>query len=471
MDINRLRRARTWGPRLVTALLAAVLVAPPLALAPAQAAPAAPTGILDPALGFLAPIEPVINGAGSITSTVSGLTCANPTGTSQVTCSGADGLGLLELGTLTQVVLTAMPAEGWTFVGWTGCSSTSGADCVLDSALVGSVIAPVATFEPTAAPDPCTAVPLPTCDTTAPVTKLTQKPTVVTGNKTKEKSATFAFKAYEPDEAGNATTTETTGATFECQLVGPGQTAGYATCTTPTTYPTLADGQYTFSVRARDDATTPNVDASPESFTWTVDTTAPETSFTAGPGTWVLARSASFGLGSTEPGSSFRCALDGSGRYCGSSASVSFASGTHTVTAFAKDAVGNEDASPAARTFTMPLDDRDLARSSGWKQGKGAGYFLKTFSSTTKKGAAVRTSATGIRKVALVVTKGKGFGTVEVYLGKTLLKKVSLAASTTRKKKLVKVASFATATSGTVKVVVVSRNKKVVIEGLGIATG
>jgi uncharacterized protein (UPF0254 family) len=59
---------------------------------------------------------------------------------------------------------------------------------------------------------------------------------------------------------------------------------------------------------------------------------------------------------------------------------------------------------------------------------------------------------------------------VKVYLDKSLLKKVSLAAKTTKKKKVVNVASFATATSGKLKVVVTSKNKKVVIEGLGIAS-
>lgn len=317
-------------------------------------------------------------------------------------------------------------------------------------------------------PDPCDSpVPVPGVDCVPPVTTITQKPAVVAG-RTRGRAATFAFAAFE-DEAG---TTPDTTATFECRLAEPNEAVptAYQVCTSPTAYGDLGDGQHTFAVRAVDEAG--NTDESPETFTWTVDTTAPETTITSGPGRWVLATSARFGLSSSEAGSSFRCELDDFGRFCSpSGASVGFSAGTHTLTASAEDAVGNEDPTPASRTFTMPRDDRDLTRSSGWKQGKGTGYFLNTFTSTTKKGASLRTSAASVRSIALVVTKGRGHGVVKVYLGATLLKKVSLAADTTRKKQLVTIASFPTARTGRVTVLVASRNKQVVVEGLGIATG
>jgi Bacterial Ig-like domain len=69
--------------------------------------------------------------------------------------------------------------------------------------------------------------------------------------------------------------TSEVGATFECNLTGPGMTstsffACNATPNTQTTktYTNLPDGTYTFSVRAKDGAG--NVDASPASRSWTI---------------------------------------------------------------------------------------------------------------------------------------------------------------------------------------------------------
>jgi hypothetical protein len=76
----------------------------------------------------------------------------------------------------------------------------------------------------------------------------------------------------------------------------------------------------------------------------------------------------------------------------------------------------------------------------------------------------------GVRRVALVATRGRGFGTVNVYLGSKLLKKVSLGATSTRKKQLISVASFTSPHSGTVRIVVATTDKTVRVEGLGVAT-
>ena len=99
------------------------------------------------------------------------------------------------------------------------------------------------------------------------------------------------------------------------------------------------------------------------------------------------------------------------------------------------------------------------------------GTFLNTASTTTKKGAKLSTKATGITRIALVASKGKGHGVVKVMLGKKTLKKVNLAQQRNVKKKVVPIARFSSPVSGKVTVQVVSQGKKVVIEGFGIATG
>jgi hypothetical protein len=477
----------------IGALVAAVLVIPGLALAPAHAAlssaailPSSSTPI----------VTPQIEGMGSISSAV--LNCVSTTASGTL-CSDSATFGELggALSTVTNALsMTAAPAPGWEFEGWSGggCSGTS-PTCTLSAAqltaaltgaLAGTPLAPIASFIPADG----SGDPLPgTCeigiaDCTPPVTKLNAKPTVKPTSRasdgagvTQAPSATFTFQAFEPVEDSNppaASTTPTEGATFECKLRKlPATTPDFAACPGTTSgtasYTALTDGTYEFAVRAVD--ADGNEDATPETFTWTVDTTAPVTELNTRTKFWVLTRKASFGLDVAPPDvasdMSFQCYLDGAGRQC---PTVVFSSGTHTFGAAATDKAGNADETPVTHTFTMPVNNKALGHSKGWTKAKVKGTFLNTASITKKKGAKVATKATGITRIALVASKGKGHGTVKVMLGKKTLKKVSLAHKRNVKKKVVPIAKFSTPVNGKVTVQVVTQGKKVVIEGLGIAT-
>lgn len=203
------------------------------------------------------------------------------------------------------------------------------------------------------------------------------------------------------------------------------------------------------------------------------DTTPPETTITSGPSGWLLDQYAVFGFSASEPAAAFACRLDATPSECGGDKELvsGFASGTHTFAVAATDGAGNQDPTPATRIFTMPKDDRALTRSKGWSKGTGSGYLMDTYITTAKQGAVLSTKAGSIRKVALVVGKGRGYGTVKVMLGKTVLKKVSLASRKAKKRALVEIATFTSGRSGKVSVVVVSSGKKVVVDGIGIATG
>src|SRR5574338_391624 len=91
-----------------------------------------------------------------------------------------------------------------------------------------------------------------TYDSISPDTTITSAPS----NPTSSTSASFSF-------------TSTEAGTFECQL----DASGFTACTTPKSYSGLTSGGHTFNVRAIDDAG--NVDATPASFTWTIDTAVP----------------------------------------------------------------------------------------------------------------------------------------------------------------------------------------------------
>jgi hypothetical protein len=172
-----------------------------------------------------------------------------------------------------------------------------------------------------------------TVDSIAPDTTITAQPT----NPTNQTSATFSFISSEA------------GSTFMCTIDGGVNTV----CTSPTTYTGLTAGSHTFTVAAHDAAG--NVDASPASYTWVIDTVAPDTTITSQPTNPTTSTTATFTFTATEAGSTFQCQLDG-GAYAACTTPATYtglANGSHTFNVKATDAVGNTDATPATYTWTV----------------------------------------------------------------------------------------------------------------------
>jgi ELWxxDGT repeat protein len=146
----------------------------------------------------------------------------------------------------------------------------------------------------------------------------------------------FTFSA---DEAG----------TFQCALDGGAMSA----CSSPKAVGPLSDGAHTFHVRAIDSSG--NLDASPAARSFTVDTTAPETQIASGLSGLVKNKSATFTFSSPEASAVFECRLDGSAwASCSSPKSYTgLSDGAHAFNVRAIDLVGNIDASPAERSFTV----------------------------------------------------------------------------------------------------------------------
>jgi large repetitive protein len=177
-------------------------------------------------------------------------------------------------------------------------------------------------------------------DTLAPDTTIAIKPPVLSNSA----AASFTFSSDEP------------GTTFECKL----DVGVFDSCSASQAYTSLADGQHVLAVRARD--TAGNVDASPASHTWTVDTVAPETTITSAPPDPTGSGLALFTFSSSEPGSTFECKVDtGAFTACTSPSSQSLADGTHTFQVRARDAAGNADPTPAARTWRIDTVEPDTS--------------------------------------------------------------------------------------------------------------
>jgi hypothetical protein len=148
-------------------------------------------------------------------------------------------------------------------------------------------------------------------------------------------NTTIAFHANESD------------VTFACTLDGTS-----APCSSPVSYSGLPDGSHTFQVAATDAAG--DVEAAPQSVTWTVDTQAPDSSIDSGPSGATNATSASFAFSSSEAGSTFACTLDGANVPCAPAGGYQgLADGSHTFTVAATDQAGNTDPTPASRTWTV----------------------------------------------------------------------------------------------------------------------
>jgi len=193
------------------------------------------------------------------------------------------------------------------------------------------------------ADDPCPddalngcVAPPPPPDTTPPETTIDSSNPAALTNST---SASFDFSSNE------------SGSTFQCKLDG----GSYASCTSPKGYSGLSEGSHTFSVKATDGAD--NTDATPATYTWTVDTTPPETTITAGPaeGSTITQPDTSITFSSNEAESNFSCQLDGDGfSTCTSPKTLSgLSNGSHTFEVKATDAADNTDATPARRTWTV----------------------------------------------------------------------------------------------------------------------
>ena len=205
------------------------------------------------------------------------------------------------------------------------------------------------TFQVRAIGDDANADPTPdsftwTIDTAAPDTTIDGNPS----DPTNSVSASFSFSGTD---AGTGV------ASFECKLDG----GGFSACTSSKDYSGLSEGSHTFQVRAIDGLGNP--DPTPDSFTWTIDTTAPDTTIGSNPPDPSGSSSASFSFNSTDADASFECQLDGGGfSACTSPKDYSgLSDGGHSFQVRAIDDAGNADPTPDSFAWTIDNTEPDTA--------------------------------------------------------------------------------------------------------------
>ncbi|QZY28706.1 hypothetical protein [Nocardioides coralli] len=200
----------------------------------------------------------------------------------------------------------------------------------------------------------------------------------------------------------------------------------------------------------------------------------PETRITRGPRPRgvVPRRSSRFTWASTPEGLPTRCTLDRRAVPCedGELRLSGLGPGTHGFTVAARDPDGGEDPSPAARFWTVPLDDRHLDVGSGWRRGRQPAAYRGTLLRATRRGATLSTPGIDVRALALVASVGPRAGSVTAFLGGRRLGEFDLQAPSRRTRRVIPLASFAGVHNGRIRVVVRSRGKPVVVDGLAVET-
>ena len=191
------------------------------------------------------------------------------------------------------------------------------------------------------------------------------------------------------------------------------------------------------------------------------------------PRPFALTRAANFTLSSNEVGVRYRCRLDAASfarcttpmRYTG------LGYGSHTFRARAIDLAGNVDRTPAVWVWTIPHDDRSLRHGARWRELTAPAYWRGTaIRSRARDATVVRHDVRAVR-LALVATECPVCGTADVFHGDTRIARLDLSAPALRHRRIIPLETYeALSPARDVRIVVTSRDKPVIIDGLGIAT-
>ncbi|WP_158453775.1 Ig-like domain-containing protein [Pontibacter korlensis] len=184
---------------------------------------------------------------------------------------------------------------------------------------------------------------LPPSDTEAPETNIANKPKSLANSST----ANFSFTSNE------------SGVTYQVSIDG----APFANAANPYTVNGLADGEHTLQVRAIDAAG--NIDATPATYTWTIDTIAPAVPVVSAPTEGSMLNNNKPAISGTAEAGSTISILIGNTRIGGTKAGTdgrwsftpgtALAEGPQQLTATATDDAGNTSSASNSRRFTVDI--------------------------------------------------------------------------------------------------------------------
>jgi hypothetical protein len=120
----------------------------------------------------------------------------------------------------------------------------------------------------------------------------------------------------------------------------------------------------------------------------------------------------------------------------------------------ARDFAGNVSAFSTGKSTAIPIDDASLSVAAGsWSRLTAlSGTYLGTISRSTAAGAQLTTASITGRRIAVLVTKGPGYGTIEVRWNGVIQVTASLNNATTQKKKYIVLPVFGTVETGTLTI-------------------
>lgn len=249
---------------------------------------------------------------------------------------------------------------------------------------------------------------------------------------------------------------------------------------------TLSEGDRTLTAKAYDVAG--NASGSSGGFLFTVDTTGPSAGTITGSVftyRFTVSRSYNVAWGATDTGGSGISTFDvfvRKARYSGSfdalrtwrndtaatSAAVTGTVGyTYCFRSAATDVAGNVGATGTERCTAIPMDDANLAHSAGWGSTTNAVFYLGTRSHTFTAGRTLSLNGSIAKRISIIVTTCSTCGTVDVYVGSTRLKRVSLFSTSTKHRRFITIS--ASAPSGQVRIVDVVSGKLVGFDGLALS--